>query len=121
MSTRPTILAVDRNRRNLELLSEVLDRHGYEAVTASGVEAMEAALDGGAAIDLVLLDLAGLDRRIWSCCERLREANVPFLVISPRQSAAIRQESLSRGAKSVLVKPVVAAELLALIHNLLEG
>lgn len=121
MKTRPTILAVDRNRRNLELLSDVLDRHGYETVSASSIEEMEEVLDGAEPVGLVLFDLSGFDRRIWACCERLRGADVPFLVISPRQSAGIRQESLSHGAKGVLVKPLVAAELIGLIGNLLDG
>ena len=78
------------------------------------------ALDRSDEIGLALIDLAGLGRRIWDPCERLRAKGIPLLVISPRQSVAIERESLAHGARSVLIKPLVVKELLALIRGLLE-
>ena len=69
---------------------------------------------------LALVDIAGFDRAIWERCEGLRHHKIPFLVLSPRQSAAIQQASLTHGARGVLIKPLVVRELLGLIRSLLE-
>src|SRR5216683_2794434 len=61
-----------------------------------------------------------LDAEIWARCEQLRTAKIPFLVVSPRQSAAIQQASLSHGAKGVMVKPLVVKELIGVIQSILE-
>ena len=44
---------------------------------------------------------------------------VRLLVISPRQSASMQQQSIAHGAQSVLVKPLVVRELVELIRTLL--
>jgi DNA-binding response OmpR family regulator len=67
-----------------------------------------------------LVDIAGFDGQIWARCEKLRTAKIPFLIFSPRQSAAIQQASLSHGAKGVMVKPLVVKELMAVIRSILE-
>jgi DNA-binding response OmpR family regulator len=119
MNNRPLLLAVDRNQRNLGLLSQFLSREGYQTCTVSTLEQFNQVLDQSDEIALALVDISGFDRRIWACCERLREAKIPFLVLSPRQNAAIQQESLAHGASSILVKPLVIRELLGLIRSLL--
>ena len=121
MNNQPLLLAVDRNQRNLELLTQFLSREGYQTCTLSRLEQFNQVLDQSDEIALALVDISGFDRRIWVCCERLREAKIPFLVLSPRQSAAIQQESLTHGASSILVKPLVVRELLGLIRSLLGG
>lgn len=114
------ILAVDRNRRNLELLAQFLNKEGYSTLSATSVEEFNQALEKAETIGLVLVDISGFDRKIWDYCERLRDAEIPFLVLSPRQSVAIHQESLAHGARSMLVKPLVVKELLGLIRGLLR-
>lgn len=119
MNHLPLLLAVDRNPRNLELLTQFLSQEGYQICTVTTLEQFNQVLDESDEIALALVDISGFDRRIWKCCERLREAKIPFLVLSPRQSAAIQQESLAHGASSILVKPLVVRELLGLIRSLL--
>jgi DNA-binding response OmpR family regulator len=120
MSAIPVILAVDRNQRNLELLSQFLGREGYQTHVATTLEEFQEALVEGNDIGLVLVDIAGFDRRIWECCEGLRHQRIPFLVLSPKQNAALQQVSLTHGARGVLIKPLVVKELLGLIRSLLE-
>jgi DNA-binding response OmpR family regulator len=114
------LLAVDRNHRNLELLSQYLGREGYRMRTAATIEEFDQILGGDDNIGLALVDIAGFDRNIWERCEGLRHHRIPFLVISPKQSAAIQQASLTHGARGVLIKPLVVKELLGLIRSLLE-
>lgn len=119
MSEKPLILAVDRNHRNLELLSQFLNKEGYQTLAASSLEELMLVLNENTSIGLVLLDISGFDRTIWNYCEQLRDRQIPFLVIYPKQSAAIHQESLSHGASSMLVKPLVIKELLGIIQTLI--
>lgn len=118
---QPLILAVDKNCRNVELLAQFLGKEGYQSQGATSLEEFEQALsEFSAEIKLVLLDISGFDRRIWELCQRLQGEQILFIVISPRQSTAIQQESLAHGAQSMLVKPLVVKELLNFIHSLLR-
>jgi DNA-binding response OmpR family regulator len=121
MKATPVILAVDHNRRNLELLSQFLGREGYQTHTVTGLEEFDRALAEPDEIALALVDIAGFDRSIWERCEALRHHKIPFVVLSPRQSAAIQQASLTHGAHGVLVKPLTVKDLLSLICGLLQG
>ncbi len=119
MPDRPVVLALDRNRRNLELLTEFLNREGIDVRATMSIEELDQAIEEADTVSVALLDLAGFDRSIWARCERLQEAGIPFLVISPRQSVQLYQDGLSRGARAVLVKPLGARELIALIRGLM--
>jgi DNA-binding response OmpR family regulator len=120
MKAISVILAVDRNHRNLELLSQFLEREGYQTRPAATLEDFDQALAEANGIGLALVDIAGFDRAIWERCEELRHHKIPFLVISPKQSAAIQQASLTHGARGVLIKPLVVREFMGLIRSLLE-
>lgn len=105
-----TLLLVNRLPRNLQLLADFLAKEGYPTVSTATYEE----------IDRALVDITSFDAEIWARCEQLRTAKIPFLVVSPRQSAAIQQASLSHGAKGVMVKPLVVKELIGVIQSLLE-
>ena len=120
MPEASAILAVDRNKRNLELLAVFLTKAGYKPVGASSVEDLDRILAEEAAISLALVDVAGFGHEIWKRCDRLRDSGVPFLVISSGQLAAAQQNGLAHGAKGVLVKPLASKELLGLIQTLVE-
>jgi len=119
MNQRPTILAIDNNPRNLELLKQFLEQHNYQVVTAATLEDIDRTLLGPVPVRLALVDIAGFDRSIWERCERMRDAGIPFLVIYPYQRPAVQEESLEHGARGMLVKPLATRELLGLIESLL--
>ncbi len=112
------ILTVDVNQRNLALLAQVLQQAGYRTLPVSTITALDQALE--APISLALIDISGFGADIWQRCERLHERAIPLLVISARQSAALRQASAAHGARDMLVKPLVIRELLGLIRSLLQ-
>jgi DNA-binding response OmpR family regulator len=120
MMDSAVILAVDHNRRNLELLSQYLGQVGYQTRTSSSLEEVDLLLDQADEVRLALVDIGGFDHRIWERCQRLREQHIPFLVLSPKHSAALQQASVSAGARGMLVKPLVVRELLGLIRSLME-
>ncbi|WP_293125154.1 response regulator [Microcoleus sp. bin38.metabat.b11b12b14.051] len=119
MTTNSIILAVDRNQRNLELVAQFLHKEGYQTLGACSLEDVARAIGEPARIGMALVDISGFDRQIWDCCEQLRNHQIPFLILSPKQSAAIQHESFSRGARSMLVKPLIVKDLLSIVRSLL--
>lgn len=113
-----TILAINRNSSNLTLLSQFLTREGYEVIGLSTIESLEEAIAREIDISLAIIDISGFDHRIWSYCEQLRNLDIPFLVISPQQSALIKQQGMNYGARQILVKPLIVQEFLQIIENL---
>ncbi|MCX7681392.1 MAG: response regulator [Anaerolineae bacterium] len=120
MNVPPLILTVASNRHNLELLDGVLTRAGFRTRGVDTLTVLDAALERANEFALALVDLTGFDASIWERCEQLRQAGVPFLVISPRQSPDLERESLRRGARGVLVKPLVVRELIHLVRALIR-
>lgn len=114
-----TILLVNHLRRNLQLLTEFLGKEGYATISVSTYAEFDEVLRQETPIDGALVDIAGYDSQIWERCEHLRTAKVPFLVVSPQQSAAIQQAGLAHGARSVMVKPLVVKELIRVIQSIL--
>jgi DNA-binding response OmpR family regulator len=119
MPKTPTVLTVDINPRNQELLGQFLGKEGYALVPVRSLHEFDEALAEAKTVDLALVDITGFDRGIWERCEILRDRGVPLLVLSPRQSAALQQESLAHGARGVLVKPVGTRQLLGFIRGLM--
>jgi DNA-binding response OmpR family regulator len=117
---KPIILSVDRNRRNSELLAQFLAKQGYQVLSAASQAEIESVLANTKKIELVLLDISGFDRQIWSLCQRLQEKAIPFVAIAAPHQAGMQQACLARGALGLLVKPLVARNLLQLIRNLLQ-
>ena len=115
-----TLLLVNRLPRNLQLLADFLATEGYPTVSAGTYEEIDRALANPPPLAGALVDITGFDTEIWARCEQLRAVKIPFLVVSPRQSVAIQQASLSHGARGVMVKPLVVKELIRVIQSLLE-
>ncbi len=114
------ILAVDHNRQNLELLAQFLKQAGYRTLGVSSLAALDRVLAEDLDIGLALVDLSGFDSSIWERCQQLSDRDIPLLVIAPRETAAVRQESFSHGARTVLAKPLAAKELIGIIRRLVE-
>lgn len=125
LESKPLVLVINHNRRNLELLTQLLtqflERHSYHVLATVSLEAVAEAMSPPHTIKLALIDISGCDAGIWTFCQRLHQQQIPFLVISPRQQAAIQQASTMSGAISCLTKPLVMKELLRLVWNLLGG
>lgn len=119
MQQKPLLLTVDSNRRNLELLARFLGKEGYQSLGVTSLEEFEKALHRSNEIKLVLVDVSSFNSQIWRLCERLRDEQIPFIIISPRQNTVIQQQSLTHGACIMLVKPLVVKELLRFVRSLL--
>ena len=117
---KPVILAMDSNSQNLELLSRQLEHEGFEVRPVSTTTECYRAIKAGDGISVAVIDLSGFDRSIWRCCDRLRKAGIPFLLIASQRSPAVQRDSMKHGASSVLVKPVGVKQLIEYIHAVLH-
>ncbi|GCE22990.1 response regulator transcription factor [Dictyobacter kobayashii] len=120
MAAKAPVLLVNSNQRNLQLLTEFLGKEGYSTIAAHNYATFDQAITQQPSPGGALVDIAGFDGQIWARCEQLRAAKIPFLVISPRLSAAVQQAGLTHGARGVMVKPLIIKEFIGIIQSLLE-
>lgn len=119
MTDKTVILLVSSNRANLELLSQQLLKESYEVLSVASLEELDQTINEKKNVTIALIDLSGFDERIWDSCEELRNAKIPFIVISPQRSPLIQRDSMKHGASGLLVKPLGIKELMEYIHTLL--
>jgi signal transduction histidine kinase len=118
MSSKPRILGVDDNPRNLSILRKALGEEFHFTAASSGEEALEAANRNRP--DVVLLDIMmpGLDG--LETCRRLRArpdlSSTKILMVSAKGMTADRLEGYTAGADDYVVKPFEPAELLAKVR-----
>ncbi len=116
---KPTILVVDSNRSNAELMVQHIVQEGYQINTATSLEELDKTIAEKGKAALSLIDLSGFDEHIWERCDQLRQSKIPFILISPQRSPAIQRDSMKHGASGLLVKPLGIKELMEYIHTLL--
>ena len=108
------VLVVDDNAVNREILVRLAGRWGMHVdAVASGAEALAAA--GGAAYDLVLLDMHMPAMDGLEVAARLRATPAPpplvVLLTSVSRDAALRERAEAAGVHAVLYKPTKPAAL----------
>ena len=115
----PTLLVVDDNAMNRDMLGRRLERKGYRVLTASdGASALD--LIAAEPIDLVLLDvempgLSGLDvlREVRKTRTGLQ---LPILMATARTDSADVVRALEAGANDYVVKPLDFPVVLARVE-----
>jgi adenylate cyclase len=121
--TRSTILVVDDNEDNRDMLARRLRRQGYEVLTAVGGRT---ALDtlGRRPVDLVLLDVMMPDLDGYSVLERMKNdaalRDIPVLMISALDELDSVARCIQLGAEDYLGKPFEPVLLQARIGACLE-
>jgi two-component system OmpR family response regulator len=120
MTESTRILLVDDDRELRDLVSRLLERHGYHVATAKDSREMTATLARGKA-DLLILDvmLPGKDG-LQICREIREESHVPILMLTAMGEEADRVVGLEMGADDYLAKPFSPRELLARVRALLR-
>lgn len=123
IATTRRILILDHNPRNIELLSNFLQKENYHTASVTNLTDLRSIIKNGInsqPILMALLDIAGFDASIWDPVEDLRAKGIPFLIISAGRinNSLIQQEATKRGASGILMKPLVAQELLRFITTI---
>jgi len=117
-----SILIVDDQEANVQLLEQMLNAVGYRCVTSTMDPHEVCALHGENHYDLILLDLLmpGMDG--FQVMEDLKKIDtdgyLPVIVITAQPGHILR--ALNAGAKDFVTKPFNLAEVKMRIHNMLE-
>ena len=117
-----TILLVEDNEMNRDMLSRRLERKGYQVVLAvdgqSGVE-----LAGTEAPDLVLMDMSLPVLDGWEATRRLKAdpatAHLPVIALTAHAMSGDRERAIAAGCDDYDTKPIELARLLGKIEALL--
>ena len=119
---KASILIVDDQEANVQLLEQMLREVGYQCITSTMDPHTVCALHRDNHYDLILLDLLmpGMDG--FQVMEGLKEIEtdgyVPILVITAQPGHKLR--ALAAGAKDFVAKPFDLVEVKTRIHNMLE-
>ena len=121
--SKATILVVDDEANNRNVMVAQLASEGYALVTAESGEAALELIDRRLP-DLILLDvmmpgISGFDVAEILKSEE-RTDGVPIIMLTALGDSDSRLTALTNGAEEFLTKPVARAELLARINNLLR-
>jgi len=119
MTTRPRVLLVDDDQRNLSLLEAVLAPLDVATVRATGgaegIDCYRSSL-AGSAFDLVLLDVMMPDIDGFAALAAMRESTpagerVPIILVTALTAREDRLRGLEAGADDFLTKPLESNEV----------
>jgi CheY-like chemotaxis protein len=122
MPTR--ILVVDDSPTIRKVVCAILDRHGYESLSAGdGQDALDV-LSRDAGVDLVLLDFVMPKVNGYQFCRALREQErfkaLPVVLMSAKSDKIREQFVHQTGALDAITKPFDAQALVAVVQNTLK-
>ena len=117
-----TILLVEDNEMNRDMLSRRLERRGYEILIAvDGQQGLDAAQASNP--DLILMDMSLPVIDGWEATRRLKAASktkgIPVIGLTAHSMAGDREKVLAAGCDDYDTKPVEMPRLLQKIEALL--
>ncbi|MFO7783918.1 MAG: PAS domain S-box protein [Desulfatiglandales bacterium] len=118
------ILLVDDEESILEIACEILERYGYETVTAgSGEDALEIYRAEKERIDLVILDLNMPGMGGKKCLTALKELDpeAKVVVATGHTTRAQAREAVAVGAVRFIPKPYRLSDLLKILRETLDA
>jgi two-component system, cell cycle response regulator DivK len=119
-----TILIVEDNEMNRDMLSRRLERKGYKVLIAVDGE-QGVAVARANAPDLVLMDMSLPVVDGWEATRRLkaddRLKHIPVIALTAHAMANDRDKALEAGCDDYDTKPIELPRLLAKIEALLVG
>ena len=120
----PTILIVEDNDMNLDMLSRRLERKGFKIVSARDGQ------EGVAAVsrenpDLVLMDMSLPVMDGWDATRHLKAdkatCDVPVIALTAHAMEADREKALEAGCDDFATKPIDFPNLLEKISRYVSG
>lgn len=117
-----TVLIVEDHSVTRRVLVQILQKGGYNVLTAShGREAIDRLV--GARVDLIISDLAMPEMDGVSLLKYLRSddryQNLPVIIITASGQDEDRLMAQSEGSNGFLTKPVGSSELLSVVRQFL--
>jgi CheY-like chemotaxis protein len=119
----PTILVVDDDQQNLELVQAYLEDIECETVAArDGIEALE--LVAEAKPDLILLDVMMPKMSGFEVCRRLKNdpdtSTIPVIMVTALNEFGDIERGIDSGTDDFVSKPINKLELLTRIRTMLK-
>ena len=121
--TKQRVLIVEDNVDNFELVRFLLERAGYEVLSAAnGVEGVDAAKREQP--DLVLMDLSMPEMDGWKATAQMKaEAttrHIPVLALTAHTLPSERKRAIDAGCDGYISKPINVASFDKLVSTLLR-
>lgn len=122
-TTTGTVLVVDDQERNIQVLGTTLRNAGFQVMVASdGQQALERV--AAHLPDLVLLDILMPEMDGFEVCQRLKSdqatADLPVIFISAAEDRDMIVRALAAGGVDYITKPFNSEELLARVRTHIE-
>jgi twitching motility two-component system response regulator PilH len=121
---KTSILIVDDSPTELYVLKNLVEGAGYHAITASDGES-GIAQARSTKPDLILMDVVMPGLNGFQATRQLSRdpetSSIPIIIVTTKGQETDRTWGLRQGAKDYVVKPIVAADLLAKIQSVLGG
>lgn len=119
----PTILLVEDNEMNLDMLTRRLERRGYEVIVAvDGVQGVE--FSKSKHPDLILMDMSLPVLDGWEATRRIKgdleTRPIPIIALTAHAIAGDRERCLAAGCDEYESKPVKFPRLLEKIERILN-
>ncbi|MBA7607233.1 Response regulator PleD [subsurface metagenome] len=119
----PTVLVVDDNQQNLELLQAYLEDIDCRTVPArDGAEALE--IIGKDPPDLILLDVMMPKMSGFEVCKRIKNdpktGDIPVIMVTALNEYGDIERAIDSGTDDFLSKPVNKLELLTRVKTMLK-
>ena len=118
------ILIVDDSPTEVHVLKTMLEKHGFETLSAtSGEEGIEVAKKSRP--DLVLMDIVMPGLNGFQATRQLTKnpetSSIPVIIVTTKDQETDRVWGLRQGAKDYITKPAKEAELVSKIQTALGG
>jgi two-component system cell cycle response regulator DivK len=118
----PTILLVEDNEMNRDMLTRRLERKGYRVIAAQdGAEGYYLARTGSP--DIILMDISLPVMNGWEVTQKLKSSqatrHIPIIVLTAHALATDRAKAFEVGCDDYDTKPVDFVRLQGKIDNLL--
>jgi CheY-like chemotaxis protein len=116
------ILVVEDNKENLYLATFLLEKNGYEVITAEdGFQAIEKAKE--VKPDLILMDLQLPLMNGYEAVRRIKSipeiSHIPIIAVTSYAMAGDREKALAAGCVGYIVKPFVPETFVSEIEKYL--
>lgn len=112
------VLAVENNPELLKLLTHLLEKEGFEPLSAreggEGLAQFREHRPAIACLDILLEDMSGIE-----VCRQMRAADpdMPILLITSKSRAADVKEGMAAGATEYIIKPFEIVSLTAVMYK----
>ena len=116
------ILIVDDSPTDLHVVTKILNKNGFETVTAENAEAGIAKAKSEKP-DLVLMDVVMPGMNGFQATRRLSKdaatSSIPVIILTTKNMETDKMWGMRQGAKEYLIKPPNEKELIAKVKSLI--